>query len=224
MQYATRAARALLGATAHPGGTDLTVRALVLAGLGGGDRVLDVACGDGETLRLLRERGATAVGVDLEPRAVERCGGRAVVADAHALPLPDGGFDGVLLECSLSTFADPRQALREAARVLRPDGVLVLTDVVLDREAAAPEVVEAVDRLTSARTVEGYLDLLAEAGFVVTKSEDRADDARLLVRRVRRRLVLVSRAHGRTARACERAVRDRALGYQLLLAVKAPVS
>ncbi len=224
MDYATRTARALLGATAHPGGTDLTVHALVLAGLGGGDRILDVACGDGATLRVLQDRGATALGVDVEPRAVERCAGRAVVADAQALPLPDGVLDGVLLECALSTFDDPLQALAEAARVLRPDGVLVLTDVVLDRDTAQPEVVAAVDALTSAWTADGYRALLARAGFVVTASEDRADDARALLRRVRRVLTFVSPRHARTARACERAVRDGALSYLLLLAVKAPVS
>ncbi|MCW2779381.1 MAG: methyltransferase type 11 [Frankiales bacterium] len=222
MHYANRAARALLGVTAHPGGLALTGHALVLAGLGAGDTVLDVACGDGATLRELEQRGAAALGVDVEPEAVARCRGRAVVGDAVALPVASGLFDGVLLECSLSTFDDPERALREAARVLKADGVLVLTDVVLDREAAPSDVVAAVDALTTARSVPEWTDLLERGGWHVTRTEDRRDDALTLVRRVRRRLLLARPRAALTAWACEKAVRAGSLSYVLLVAVRAP--
>lgn len=211
MRYATRAARALLGATAHPGGEALSRHLLDRVGVGPGDRVLDVACGDGATLRLLRERGAVAVGVDVEPDAR----GRSAVADAHALPVRDGCCDAALLECSLSTFADPAAALAEVARVLRPGGRLGLTDVVLHRALAGPEVVAAVDRLTHARTLPGYAALARAAGLRLVAAEDRAGDALALVRRVRRRLPVP--AWRRTARTCEQAVLSGVLGYGLLV-------
>lgn len=219
VDYATRAARALLGATAHPGGTTLSRHLLRVAGVGPHDVVLDVACGDGATLRLL---GPRAFGVDLEPRAVAQAGPRAVVADAHALPLAGGSIDVVLLECALSTFAAPGGALAEAVRVLRPGGRLAMTDVLLDREGADADadadVLAVVDRITTARTLSGYAGLLAGVGLRVTVTEDRAADALALVQRVRRRLPLP--AWRRTARTCEQAVLSGALGYGLLVAVR----
>lgn len=214
MDYATRTVRALLGATAHPGGTALSRHLLDALRVGPGDRVLDVACGDGATLRLLRERGAQAVGVDLEPRAR----GRSAVADAHALPLPGGSRDVVLVECALSTFADPGRALAEARRVLVPGGRLGMTDVVLDREQADPVVVAAVDRLTTARPLEGWVRLLQEAGLAVALTEDRRGDVAALTRRLRRRLALPSPRWSRVLAACERAVADGSLSYALLTA------
>lgn len=212
MDYATRTARALLGATAHPGGTALSRHLLHVAKVQPGEVVLDVACGDGATLALLRRRGAVAVGLDLEPRAR----GRDAVADAHALPVRTGSVDVVLLECALSTFDDPERALAEVVRVLRPGGRLAMTDVLLDRDAAPPEVVAVVDRLTRARA--DYRPLVASAGLAPVVVEDRAQDAAALVRRVRRRLPLPS--WRRTARTCEQAVSEGSLGYGLLVAVR----
>lgn len=205
MDYTTRAARFLLGVTAHPGGEELTAHLLDLLDLAPGSSVVDVATGAGATLRTLRRRGHRAVGVDLTATDV--------VADAHALPLRSGVADAVVIECALSTFDRPADALAEARRVLRPGGQLGLTDITLDRTAAGPMVSAAVDRLTHARTLAGYERLLSNAGFEVRTREDRGTDAAVLVRRLRRRLPLSS-----TLRACEQAVASGALGYGLLIA------
>jgi SAM-dependent methyltransferase len=217
--YTRRAAGWLLGATAHPGGEALSRRLLERLALLPGARVVDVACGSGATLRLLQAAGHAAVGVDREPRAVTRAGGGAVVADAHALPLREAAYDAVVCECALSTFDDAGRALGEIARALRSGGRLGMTDVVLDRTRAAPEVVRAVEALTTARTVPGYTELLESAGLRVVEAEDRSPDALALARRVRRRLSLVgARKAATTAEACEQAVRAGALGYVLLVA------
>ena len=220
MDYARTGARWLLGATAHPGGTALTDHLLDRLGLPVGALVADVACGDGATLRRLERRGLLALGVDVEPRAVARAG-QAVVGDAHALPLPSSSYDAVVCECAVSTFADPLRALGEAARVLRPGGVLAMTDVLLRRDLAPPDVVAAVDRLTTARTLPGYVALVQAAGLRVVRTEDRAADALALSRRVARRLALVGASRSAsTARACARAVEAGALSYGLVVAVR----
>ena len=211
MEYASRAARWLLGATAHPGGVPLSrhlLDLLTVRDLAPGALVVDVACGRGGTLDLLAGRGLLSVGVDLAPSHP-----RAVIGDAHALPLRGGVWDAVVCECSISTFADPAQALAEAARVLRPGGLLAMTDVVLHRERAGPQVVAAIDRLTCARTLPGYADLLAAAGFEVLATQDRSGDALALLRRIRRRL-----PWSRTVRHCEQAVLAGSLSYGLLVA------
>ncbi len=85
--------------------------------------------------------------------------------------------------------------------------------MVLHRELAGPQVVAAIDRLTSARTLPGYADLLAAAGFDVLATEDRSSDALALLRRIRRRLPWSA-----TVRRCEQAVRSGSLSYGLLVA------
>ena len=207
MDYGTTAARFLLGVTAHPGGTALTGHLLDRLALPPAAVVADVACGRGTTVAMLRKRGHVAVGIDLSATQV--------IGDAQRLPLRSSAFDAVLLECSLSTFDRPEAALAEVARVLRPGGVLGLTDIVLDRGRAPAQVVRAIDRLTSARTVQGYADLLAAAGLHVIDEEDRSHDASQLLRRLRRRLPL-----SRTVRACESAVRSGTLSYGLLVACR----
>jgi ubiquinone/menaquinone biosynthesis C-methylase UbiE len=220
VDYARNGVRWLLGATAHPGGEALTRHVLDRLGLPTGSLVADVACGDGATLRLLAARGLLGVGVDLEARAVARAG-TAVVGDAQALPLRSGTYDAVLCECAVSTFDVPARALAEMARVLRPGGWLAMTDVLLRRDLAAPEVVAAVDRLTTARAMPDYVALVEAAGLRVERTEERPDDALALCRRLARRLRLVGASrHASTARACAQAVEAGALSYGVLVAVR----
>ena len=221
MDYARNGIRWLLGATAHPGGEALSSHLLTRLALPTGALVADVACGDGATLRLLGSGGLLGVGIDLEPRAVARAP-HAVVGDAHALPLATSAYDAVVCECALSTFADPAQALTQMVRVLRPGGLVGITDVLLRRDLASPEVVATVDRLTTARPLSGYVALLEDAGLKVVRIEDRSADALALCRRLARRLTVVgARRSAATARACALAVEAGALGYGLLVAARA---
>jgi ubiquinone/menaquinone biosynthesis C-methylase UbiE len=50
------------------------------------------------------------------------------LADAQALPFPDGSFDTVVSTLSLCTIPDDRAAIAEARRVLRPDGRMLLLE------------------------------------------------------------------------------------------------
>lgn len=211
MDYRTRAAKWLLGATAHPGGEPLTEHLLDRMSLAAGTMVLDVACGAGTSLRILAQRGHLAVGIDLQPDTRQ-----AIVADAHALPFASSSYDAVLCECALSTFDQPGRALAEMHRVLRPGGVLGMTDVVLRRDLASASVIAAVDRLTTAQALTTYADLVCSAGFDVVATEDRRQDAVEMLKRLRRRLPLA-----RTLRDCAEAVSYGSLGYGLLIGRKA---
>ncbi len=110
--------------------------AFAVAGIGSGMRVLDVGCGRGEILRHCTRAGAIAYGIDyaqaavLLSREVVAAGEAAGVyqADARHLPFPDATFDRVLLFDIVEHLYpwELDQAIREARRVLKPDGRLVI--------------------------------------------------------------------------------------------------
>jgi ubiquinone/menaquinone biosynthesis C-methylase UbiE len=90
-----------------------------------GRRVLELASGTGHLAEHAVARGATVVGVDVATNMVVLASQRVPGAtfqegDAEALPFEDAHFDVVLCCFGLLHFAQPAQALREAARVLKP--------------------------------------------------------------------------------------------------------
>jgi SAM-dependent methyltransferase len=96
-----------------------------------GERLLDVSCGVGRLVRLARDRGIRAFGVDLSREAVaigSRAGpgGGLVLADAERLPLADGCFDCVVNVGSLEHYAHPPRGVAEMRRVLRAGGRAVV--------------------------------------------------------------------------------------------------
>ena len=102
------------------------------AGVRPGTRVLDVASGPGCLAARAARRGATVVGVDIDPNMVELASRRHpqlrfLQADAAALPFEDGSFDAVVGNFLVQHLRSPRQAIAELVRVLAPGGVLALT-------------------------------------------------------------------------------------------------
>lgn len=104
--------------------------------IGPGDRVLDVAVGDGNAAVLAARRGATVTGIDLTPaqidRARERCAAEGVdvelrIGDAQALDVPDADFDVVVSVMGVIFAPDPLAAAREMARACRPGGRIAMT-------------------------------------------------------------------------------------------------
>ena len=99
---------------------------------------LDIGTGTGRMLEIFGPRVERAVGVDLsrEMLAVARvnleradlrnCSIRR--ADMYQLPLAEASFDAIVIHQVLHYAERPAQAIAEAARVLRPGGVLVLVD------------------------------------------------------------------------------------------------
>ncbi len=109
----------------------LAPRLADFAGVGSGQRVLDVGCGPGALTAVLVARvGASAVAaVDPSPPFVaavrERYPGvQVVLASAEGLPFPDLTFDAALAQLVVHFMPDPNRGLREMARVSRHDGVV----------------------------------------------------------------------------------------------------
>lgn len=101
------------------------------AALIAGEDVLDLACGTGNAALLAAARGARVVGVDAAPRLLQVARTRAHAkgvdldvreGDLLAVPVDESSADVVLSVFGIIFAADPSQALREIARVLRPGG------------------------------------------------------------------------------------------------------
>jgi SAM-dependent methyltransferase len=96
----------------------------------GAGPVLELGCGNGKLLRPLRAAGVDAIGLDVAFHALRRLAPATprVLADASVLPFKDASFTAVLdVHCTGHLGAVGRAAAaREAARVLRAGGHLVL--------------------------------------------------------------------------------------------------
>ena len=108
-------------------------RLLAMAGVGPGQRVLEVCCGTGTMSRAAAravEPGGSVLGIDITPGMVQVAAESAArqgltntefrVMDVEALDLPDGAFDAVI--AMYPHFQDARRALGQVLGVLRPGG------------------------------------------------------------------------------------------------------
>jgi ubiquinone/menaquinone biosynthesis C-methylase UbiE len=102
-------------------------------------RVLDLGCGDGLLTTAFAGRGASAVGIDIDPAMLRAAIARPTLGSGRRvhfvqgrierLPFPDAIFDVVIVVSVLCFVSDRTTAVREAARVLRPGGRLVMGEL-----------------------------------------------------------------------------------------------
>lgn len=111
-----------------------------------GKEVLDAGCGVGYGTALLAERAAHVVGVDVSADTIayasERYGGvttEFATMDVLALGFADSSFDVVCSFELIEHVAEPGAAVAEAARVLRPDGVYVVSTPRSDATNRSPD-------------------------------------------------------------------------------------
>jgi ubiquinone/menaquinone biosynthesis C-methylase UbiE len=150
-----------------------------------GRDVLDLGAGPGHYASLAQASGARcAVALDLTAEMLSRGPQPALVADARRLPLRDAAFDVVIAALSISHAGAPGAVLAEVARVLRPGGVLVVSDLHAvaikrgwRRTFATPERTLVAD--SHPLTREALLAAASGAGLLVDACFDVAIDARL---------------------------------------------
>lgn len=120
-------------------GRGITTALVEIAQIAGGMDVLDLASGEGDpaiTLASLVGEHGTVTATDVSPEPLEIAAGRArencisniqfQVADAQRLPFEDAIFDRVTCRFGTMFFPDPRAAMHETRRVLRPHGRVAL--------------------------------------------------------------------------------------------------
>ncbi|KDE55677.1 arsenite methyltransferase [Methanoculleus sp. MH98A] len=154
---------------------------VALASLREGEVVLDQGSGAGFDSFLAAERvGPTGrvIGIDMTAEMLDKArenakkSGRANVefrlGEIEHLPVADSSVDVILSNCVINLSTDKPQVFREAFRVLRPGGRLMVSDIVLMAPLPAPLAESALlysSCVAGALIKEEYLGSIAGAGF-----------------------------------------------------------
>ena len=152
-----------------------------LASLRAGETVLDLGSGAGLDCFLAAEQvgpEGSVIGVDFTPSMLDRARENAAKlgvtnvsfrsGDIEALPLPDAGVDVIISNCVINLAPDKDAVFREAFRVLRPGGRLMVSDIVLTRPATPDEMDDMAllsGCISGSLTVEEYTGKIRVAGF-----------------------------------------------------------
>jgi MPBQ/MSBQ methyltransferase len=135
--------------------------------------ILDVACGLGASSEQLGRRfgAALVTGINISEgqitRARARCPGSTfAVMDATDLRFQDAQFDGVICVEAAFHFDTRDRFLREAFRVLKPGGVLVLSDILFRHFSKRAARMAHVPRANHFRDIAQYRNHVAAAGFI----------------------------------------------------------
>jgi len=157
-----------------------------------GEIVVDLGSGAGREVLLAARQvspSGRAVGIDMTPEMVWKArdnAARTAIANAEFrlgeiehLPVPDGSADAVISNCVINLVPDKTAAFREAHRILKPGGRLIVSDIVsngplLDalREGAGAWAA----CVAGALEVTDYLSAIAGAGFMAVETLS-AEDA-----------------------------------------------
>lgn len=146
-----------------------------------GERVLDLGSGGGIDVflaaRMVGPKGHV-IGVDMTPAMLERARANAAKGGysnvefregrLERLPVEDASVDAVTSNCVINLVPDKAAVFREIARVLRPGGRMVISDVILDGalpEAVTKDVLAYVGCIAGAERREVYFDELRAAGL-----------------------------------------------------------
>ncbi len=146
-----------------------------------GETILDLGSGRGRDVLFAAERvgpRGRAIGVDATPemvyaardaaRALGRESAEFRLGEIEHLPVESDSVDAVASDCVVNLSPDKAQVFREAFRVLRPGGRLVVSDVVADAdlpEDARRDPSRWAACEAGAVTADAYVALLRDAGF-----------------------------------------------------------
>jgi SAM-dependent methyltransferase len=146
------------------------------AGVGAGQRVLDVGAGTGALTRELVARGATVVAVEPSPEFARALRSRLPQIDVHEapgekLPFADGSFDVALAQLVVAFMEDAPAAMRELGRVAHRVAICmwgveeVQMFAAIGRTARVVGSGQAEQGARRYRTPQELIDLLADAGL-----------------------------------------------------------
>jgi arsenite methyltransferase len=163
---------------------------LALASIKAGDTVLDLGSGAGFDSFIAANRvgpKGKVIGVDMTPDMVEKARANAKkgnytnvefrLGEIESLPVADNTVDLITSNCVINLSVDKPRVFREAYRVLKPGGRLMVSDIVLTKEppeAVRKSIQAYVGCVAGASTENEYLGAIEAAGFKETRVMDTA--------------------------------------------------
>jgi len=161
---------------------------VALASLKQGEVVLDLGSGAGFDCFLASDKvgpDGRVIGVDMTAEMIEKARENALkggyknvefrLGEIESLPVADGAVDIIISNCVINLSPDKGRVFKEAFRVLKPGGRIMVSDIVLTREL--PEVIKN-DMAAYASCISGaiikdaYLKTVEDAGFTEIKVVD----------------------------------------------------
>lgn len=182
--HESAAMRAVTGSLLRPGGFLLTERGISFCDFPPSARIVDVGCGAGASVAYLREKyHYTVLGLDSSEDLLRENGQTdeipLAMARAEELPIAAAACEGILCECVLSLLPEPQRALSEYARVLRPGGHLIVSDL-YDRYRESSDKTGPGNNSSSLRNRSALEALVMAAGFQLLVWEDQTKHLREL--------------------------------------------
>ena len=145
-----------------------------------GERVLVVGAGTGADLPYIPD-GCVTIATDLTPAMLKRARARLrqrmslAIMDGQGLAVRSASFDAVVLHLIVAVIPDPVRCLREATRVLRPGGRMVVFDKFARTRRARPalRLVNLVTRTLVTDVTRNFEDILERSGAVLRIDVDK---------------------------------------------------
>ncbi|MDR1453788.1 MAG: methyltransferase domain-containing protein [Candidatus Margulisbacteria bacterium] len=165
-----------------PGGKEYTLTAGQLAGLNKNAKILDIACGHGAaSLNLVKKFGCQATAVDIEANFIKAGQAAAVrekinsrikfiVGDFNKQEFAANSFDMIIAEGGALSYIGRDSGLKRARRLLKKNGYIEISDLVLRGKALSREVKDIfLSGLSDLdlETEESYRTLLKVNGFEI---------------------------------------------------------
>lgn len=163
---------------------------VALASLKEGETVLDIGSGAGFDCFLAANKvGADGkvIGVDMTPEMLEKARGNALkdnyknvefrLGEIDNLPVADNVVDIIISNCVINLTPDKKRVFKEAYRVIKPGGRMMISDIVLLKELNLPDAVVDIlevygSCVTGAIMKDEYINAIKDAGFVNVKVID----------------------------------------------------
>ena len=154
---------------------------VALASLKEGETVLDLGAGAGFDVFLAANRvgnSGRVIGVDMTPEMVGKARANALnggyenvefrLGEIENIPAADSSVDAIISNCVINLSPDKKSVFKEALRVLKPGGRLMVSDIVLLKElpdAIRQSVAAYVGCVAGALMKDDYLKVIKEVGF-----------------------------------------------------------
>ena len=154
---------------------------VALASLREGETVLDLGSGAGFDCFLAANKvgkNGTVIGVDMTPEMIEKARNNARegnyrnvefrLGETENLPVADNFVDVVVSNCVINLSLDKRRVFKEAFRVLKPNGRIMVSDIVLLKELPdfiKDSITAYIGCLSGAMLKDEYIEAIKEAGF-----------------------------------------------------------